>query len=291
MTIGIYILRFKGTDKVYIGQSVDIYNRFSIHKTALRNSSHTLKLQKAYDDYGEPSLEILCEVSKEDLNTLEKEAIDIFDSVSNGFNTLYNPGIYPPGLSGEESPVSLYSNEVYEEILRLLASTTYSVLDISELLNVSKNVVYSIRQLSAHLWLKEVFPEYYQLIEQKYKSLKRDGNTRANRGKPSLTVVSDITGDTYLVTSIKEFCKVYSLDNGNVSNLLNNKILYYKGWRLDTTPKKLFPVFISPSGEVHNLLDKSVSAFSLEHGLESSSMSKLLKGSIPQYKGWRKFNE
>jgi len=96
MTIGIYKLNFKGTDKVYIGQSKNIESRFNSHISALRAGYSTKKLLEAYNSFGTPTIEILCECRIEELNDFENETIEIYNAVDNGFNASYTAGNYPP---------------------------------------------------------------------------------------------------------------------------------------------------------------------------------------------------
>ena len=51
MTTGIYQLVFKGTDKVYIGQSIDIEHRYKGHISCLQLGKGVSKLQNAYNIY------------------------------------------------------------------------------------------------------------------------------------------------------------------------------------------------------------------------------------------------
>jgi hypothetical protein len=44
-------------------------------------------MNHAYNTYGIPTLEILCECSKENLNIFEKEAFIIFDCIDNGLDS------------------------------------------------------------------------------------------------------------------------------------------------------------------------------------------------------------
>ena len=72
MTKGIYKLEFSNTDKIYIGQSIHIETRFTTHLYELRSGSHSVKLQEAYNRYGEPTLSIIETINKdEDLDALE----------------------------------------------------------------------------------------------------------------------------------------------------------------------------------------------------------------------------
>ena len=54
MVVGIYCIRNKINNKYYIGQSIDIKNRWKEHKYNLRHNKHVNnKLQNAWNKYGE----------------------------------------------------------------------------------------------------------------------------------------------------------------------------------------------------------------------------------------------
>ena len=67
MITGIYALKFIGTNKVYIGQSIDIQKRFLAHIYTLSNNRGSAKLQEAYNTFGKPYVDIILECSKEEL--------------------------------------------------------------------------------------------------------------------------------------------------------------------------------------------------------------------------------
>ena len=169
MTCGIYLLRFNNTDKVYIGLSENIERRWSSHKYSFLNKTVTSKLLEAYESYGMPVLEILCECMPEELTLLEKEAIEIFNSVDNGFNSreggACGGGI---GVSGQFNGRSRYSNKIIEEAFNLLIYSDLTHVEIAKKLNISKEVVGHISDGSGHAWLKEKYPEQYaKLINTK----------------------------------------------------------------------------------------------------------------------------
>jgi len=87
MTCGIYILLFSNTDKVYIGQSVNIEKRFKEHIWALSVGRESPKMQEAFAKFGHPVCELLCISAVENLNSLEYMYIKEFNAVEQGFNT------------------------------------------------------------------------------------------------------------------------------------------------------------------------------------------------------------
>ena len=86
--------------KCYIGQTVDYNRRKATHINRLRRNTHdNPKLQNAWIKYGEQSFEFTVwefEIETlEQLNTLECEYIDKFNSLQNGYN-LVEGGGKPP---------------------------------------------------------------------------------------------------------------------------------------------------------------------------------------------------
>lgn len=87
--IGIYMIKNKTTNKVYIGQSIDINNRWIRHKSELNNNKHTNShLQHAWNKYGESDFlfEIIKECEEYELNDLEVFYIQQYDSINTGYN-------------------------------------------------------------------------------------------------------------------------------------------------------------------------------------------------------------
>jgi len=109
MTIGIYCLSFNNTDKVYIGQSVNIETRFKNHIWHLGSTTEILcgntKLFRAYKKHGTPIITILVTCSIEELDVNEISLIREFDSVNNGFN-ITNGGCSGSGVNASRSKYS-----------------------------------------------------------------------------------------------------------------------------------------------------------------------------------------
>jgi len=89
MISGIYMIRNTVNDKVYIGQSRDIKNRFSCYKSGCHNKH----LQRAFNKYGFDKFEFViidkCETSE--MNDKEKFYIRLFNSTNplEGYNKSY----------------------------------------------------------------------------------------------------------------------------------------------------------------------------------------------------------
>lgn len=75
MTCGIYMIQNKVNGKIYIGQSVNIEDRWADHKSGLNGGYHINKhLKNAWNKYGESNFEftVICECEENQLNTMEE---------------------------------------------------------------------------------------------------------------------------------------------------------------------------------------------------------------------------
>ena len=100
---GIYAIINTYNNKTYIGQSIDIYKRWTGHRRELRNQEHgNIYLQRAWNKYGESAFQfkIIEKCVPEMLNSLEISYIEQFDSFNNGYNLTLggdgNLGWIPP---------------------------------------------------------------------------------------------------------------------------------------------------------------------------------------------------
>lgn len=185
MTCGIYLLKFKGTDKVYVGQSLHIEKRFLEHLSSFRRGTSSTKLTSAYKEFGVPELLILLETSEEELFISEEEAIEIYNSVEKGFNTMCRSGGRLTTLVGEEAGGSLYSNHQITEVFFHLIDETnlYSHKEIENITGVSISTIAQVSSSNTHLWLKDKYPEEYKILERLLptrKELKQSRKTSAS---------------------------------------------------------------------------------------------------------------
>jgi len=76
--LGIYKLHWLESGYFYIGQSIDIQNRFNRHKhLMINNKNKSGFIQGVYNKYGMPSFEILEECLYDDLNSREQYYLDL----------------------------------------------------------------------------------------------------------------------------------------------------------------------------------------------------------------------
>lgn len=224
---GIYILRFKGTDKVYIGQSIDILRRYQIHLNSFKIGDCSIKLLEAYNIYGPPDMEILIEGGSSELDSLEKEAIEIFNSINNGFNSVEGGGAYPV-LSGENNVRSKYLDEDIEYIFLFIVDNLDKSLHwVSEQTGVHRSTLKNINNGYSHKWLKDRYPEQYAILENSWGS--RPINSLKYMGKP-LPIAISPEGEEFIVEHITNFAKEHGLNRGAFGNMLRGNAKQHKGW-------------------------------------------------------------
>jgi group I intron endonuclease len=205
MSVGIYRLIFKNTDKCYVGQTTSLETRLKSHIAIIKSGKGAVKLSSAFKDFGTPELEVLLECLKEDLDKYETEAIEIFNAVDNGFNTLRTGEEMPrPDNSGENNGSSKHTNE---EVKKLFLDI-YSMLDkrpieISKVLNIPITLVSVIINGINHTWIE--YP-----------------------------IILSPNNEEHTVTNIRQFAMLNNLERGCLNRLLNGKAKSHKGWKLKT---------------------------------------------------------
>lgn len=230
MTCGIYKLNFTGTPKVYIGQSNNIEFRYTQHQSKFRCGTASKLLQSAYYLYGMPTYTIIAQCELDELDAYEDGAIEVYDSVISGFNTCSESGTRT-SLEGDRNPAAKYSNEQIIEVFELLVSTDLSQPKIVEATGVSKQAVNQISNGYKHLWLKEQFPDKYQLLVDKRGTRKVGSKSAAERGIIYPKLISPKDGSIHEVHNTNEFSRLHQLDNGSLGKLLNYKAKSHKGWK------------------------------------------------------------
>lgn len=227
MVSGIYLLRFKD-DSIYVGQSRDIYRRYTTHCNKLEKGTHiNAKVSSAYSKYGKPMLEIILECSPSNLDINEKEAIEIYDSINKGLNIAPAGGEFPV-LNGESNGFSKYSDNEIIAAMEYLANNLDQPLKISaEILDINYSTIKNISNGTSHRWLSEKIPDTYNKVIS-YKG-KRIINTSGNKGI-SYTAMSP-TGTIYTnIINITAFAKEHGLNRGALGEVLRGNAHQHKGW-------------------------------------------------------------
>ncbi|HHZ02294.1 MAG TPA: GIY-YIG nuclease family protein [Tissierellia bacterium] len=86
---GVYAIKNRTNNKMYIGQSVNVRKRKSYHLWLLRTNNHfNPKLQSAFNKYGEENFEfvILEKCNKDELDDKEIKYINRYNTINDGYN-------------------------------------------------------------------------------------------------------------------------------------------------------------------------------------------------------------
>lgn len=147
---GIYKFTCKINNKVYIGQSVNIENRFKSHLSNYNNKNlkdYNTKFYRALRKYGISnfSFEIIEEVkNKELLNSREIFWISYFDSFKNGYNSTQGGGAVTENC--ELHPNAKNSNKRILQLKELLLKTEISQYELAKNFNITQSEVSNINQ-------------------------------------------------------------------------------------------------------------------------------------------------
>lgn len=144
MIQGIYIIKNKLNDKVYIGQSKNIKRRWKEHRSTAFNPNSTAyntHLHKSFRKNGLEnfSFEVLEEVKDfDELNSKENYYINKYNSIDNGYNNIYTSR---NGLSADD--LNRKREEKYgvnkEELVANLYEHTFE--HVAEIYGVSSNAI------------------------------------------------------------------------------------------------------------------------------------------------------
>lgn len=226
MTIGIYAIYFEKLDKIYIGQSQKIEQRFISHKSLFKHGHSNYKLAQAYEKDPDPRYLVLLECSTLELDEKESELIAEFDSIHSGLN-IASGGI--TGGRGVNSGKSKYTKEQLEYAFDLLCDPKLTVDTIVELSGVSKSVIGQICAQSRHVWLHEEYPEKSAIVTAN--KTHRFSSAQASRYKTNAVLISP-EGAEYTCTNRNQFAKQHNLNSGHLGAVIRGEVTQHKGWKL-----------------------------------------------------------
>lgn len=117
---GIYSIENKTNHKKYIGQSVNIKNRWCHHKADLKNGEHDNDyLQKSWNKYGDQNFEfkILEECSENMLNDRERYYIDLYNTMNRDYGYNLKSGGQDKNYATEDvkNKISKGNKKYYKE--------------------------------------------------------------------------------------------------------------------------------------------------------------------------------
>lgn len=232
---GIYKILNIVNNKVYIGQSEDVYKRKSQHFYLLENDSHVNKhLQNSYNLYGKDSFvfEVLYEAEEgECLNEMESNFIKEYNS--NDYNFGYNLTSGGEGYKLNEDVKQRIgfgnrfkkSNLTEEEVedIKIMMSNGISRKDIAKKYNVSFKVLTNI---STGANFKYIRPDLNEVIHcYKQKEIDIRNNTILDMYDSGMRII-DIVNKTGYSCSIVEKCVYKYRKNRRFHKFSRRKLSY-----------------------------------------------------------------
>lgn len=279
MTCGIYKLVFEGTDKVYIGQSIDIEDRFKRHLYAMNKGTSVPKVQEAFILYGTPKLEVLSECDSTDLDDFEIETISIYNSINNGFNSLSGGS----RLIGTNNPSARYTVEDYYNVLVLLGTPGIPWKKISKDTGVSEYTISHISAKESHLWLKEAFPVEYAKLELIHST----GRNSAYMQGIFYPYIVSPEGIVYEVKCPTHFAKEHKLLQPKLHEVLTGSRDTHRGWHLETYKPSLYPKIQDQQGNLYTIKKGDAVNFAKANNINLTSLRNILSRKQKMYKGWK----
>lgn len=142
MTCGIYKIENKLNKKVYIGQSLNIEERWKAHRVAGQNINHKYKDYPLYKDMHQYKIEnfifsIVEECSKNELDDKEIYWIKYYDSFYNGYNQTKG------GAANFAHPMRVIPEKL-QDIIYDLRNTNLTTVELGKKYSVSKDTISSI---------------------------------------------------------------------------------------------------------------------------------------------------
>ena len=177
MKIWIYQIRNKVNNKIYIGSTNNLKRRWESHIYQLKNNMHhSIKLQKAWNKYGEDNFEfsIIEEFNsdnEDDKYIKEQYYLDLYESYTDkGYNmsNIADTRKLFKRIKSENSVFTKITKEVAIAIKRELCETDKQQKEIAEEFNVSRGVVSNIANLNTWANYGE---EYNEILKKKKKSI------------------------------------------------------------------------------------------------------------------------
>lgn len=292
MTIGIYVLYYEtDNNKYYVGQSVNIENRYREHCNKLRAGNHiNLKLSNDYLFYKHlPTMHILEQCSLEHLDEREEYWISEFNSYYRGYN---NTAGGDATANGYKSPFCLNTKEELENVFNLLSNTDKSYSDIESLTNVSVSAIRKIANGSRHSWLHEQFPDLWEIIKNKI------GRTTALYEDKEIYVkiMLDLaySNDTLDTIARKYGANISTIKNINYgaqhAEFLKSKDCVAWNAMVNKQRKKGLQsskVLVSPDNAEYPLSLYNIKDIATEFLLSHNSLYKVTQGITKEHKGWK----
>jgi group I intron endonuclease len=257
---GIYQIRCKVSNTIYVGGTKNIKKRFKEHMSALRNKTHhNTHLQRSYMKYGKNAFEycVLEECCATDVFNIEQHHLDhIF------YNNI-------PRYNTDKTAKGDMSYATKQTRKKLSICNKHKIVSTEQREKISKTLTGRKRSAAA---CKKQRKSIIQTISEPF-------------------ILVDCNGIHHNGLCIKDFADEHHTKCGSHTSglyaVLSGKRRYYKGWHLPTTK---FPVIFNQFLNKREIV-WHINNFCRQYKLDPTGVIHLLKGRWKQYKGWVLTNE
>jgi len=217
--IGIYLLTF-GNSLYYVGASKNIPCRYEQHIRDLRAGKHIVKIQDAFNTFGDPKLEILEECNESDLYEKEKFYINKYNSYFLGLNST---------RGGYRGGGDIFSDESIDETKKILESyiLNKNTLLVAKICGLDASTVRCVLSKHTRTQLRECYPELYDKATELYSTIRSTAPTVC----PKVVCPKGIVY-TIPYRGAASFAKTHNIHYCTFTKLLNGKVKTCNGWRL-----------------------------------------------------------
>jgi group I intron endonuclease len=269
---GIYQIKCMITNKIYIGSTLNIYNRCGQHRRYLRRRKHqNIHLQSAWDKYGESNFEFsVLEITTQN-NLLAAEQAWLNRTCAFDKHIGYNIFRYA-GSPGDE-----------------FARTWVGFIDPDGNAMTIHNLFDFCRENNLD------FPSMHRLAKgkSKFKSYKGWSHVNSVRQREYIkTYDGFIDPSGVAVGSIRNlaaFCRENNLENSHMVAVAHGRLYSHRGWTYNNgrinRGIKTYTGFIDPQGRKVTITN--LQNFCRCHDLNIVHMRNLISGIRKSHKGWR----
>lgn len=278
---GIYMIYCRANNKFYIGSAKNFSIRKTQHLSLLRKNKHFAKyLQHSWNQYGEPSFEFVClELCP------QNELIKAEQFYLNKY-TPYNPQI------GFNSRKTADSNRGYSPSAetRLKKSrigikqkgVDYELVDPNGVLHKGRGIGPLAKKfnLDPRSMSRLAKGEYLSFKEWRHLNFKAKEDFKFLNPKGEIVVIP--------YGGLNDFAKTTGMQAQTFTAIWNKRLNQCNGWRRFDNPKPapVFTEIVNFDGRHEYVSSEDQSKTAKKIGIDSSSLSKLLKRKVRTVKGW-----
>lgn len=220
--IYIYQIYCNDNQKIYVGQTNNLTQRLSRHKTLLKQRKHFNRhLQNCYDLYGKDSLkyEVINQVNtRAESSEQELSWINTYKQSGLSLNQTTEIGLYERSAEARAKISKAHKGRFIawkDKIRETILNDDASMERIRLIGKSNKGRKYPNRKVSAH--------------NRSWSNDHRLNSSRANGFVPFYVLSPN--NEIYYVEMLKPFCREHNLDQSSLRKVRNGVHRHHKGWK------------------------------------------------------------